>query len=137
MSEDKITLDIVTPYGSVFHGDVDEIVAQGSEGEFGAMAQHAPFMTSLRAGRLTAKQDGQELHFFVSWGFAEIGPDKITVLADSAEKSDEIDVDRAVEAKKRAEETMKMEDDVDFASEEAALERATSRIHIVEHSSGK
>lgn len=131
--EEKLRLDIVTPYGKVFGEDVDEVTASGSEGEFGVLPGHASFVTTLRAGILSCRQGSKQSYFFVSWGYAEVGPDKVVVLADSAERAEEIDVQRATEARKRAEERLKQQEDVDFARAESALERAVSRIHIAEH----
>lgn len=129
---DKITLEIVTPYGAVLSEEVDEVTAPGSEGEFGVLAGHAQFITTLKAGMLVSKAGSDTSYYFVSWGYAEVGPDKVVILADSAEKSMDIDVERATEAKRRAEERLRQEADIDFARAEAALERATARIHIAE-----
>jgi F-type H+-transporting ATPase subunit epsilon len=96
---DKLILDIVTPYGHVFTEEVDEVIASGSEGEFGVLPNHISFLTTLRVGMLTYKKGTETGHFFVSWGYAEVGPDKVTILADSAEKSEDIDIARAQEAK--------------------------------------
>jgi F-type H+-transporting ATPase subunit epsilon len=127
---DKLTLNIVTPYGNVFSDEVDEIVAAGSEGEFGVLPDHIPFLTTLKIGMLTYKKGAETGHIFVNWGYAEVGPDKVTVLADSAEKSDEIDVERAKEAMKRAEERLKQAEKFDEARATASVERAAARIHV-------
>lgn len=132
MAEGKLLLEIVTPQGLVFSSDVDEVTATGSEGEFGVLPGHVPFITTLKIGMLTGKKGNETLIFFVNWGYAEIGPDKVIVLADSAEKSDEIDVERAREAMKRAEERLKKAGDVDFARAESAVERSVTRIQISE-----
>jgi F-type H+-transporting ATPase subunit epsilon len=129
---EQLMLDIVTPYGLVFSEKVDEIIAPGSEGEFGVLSGHIPFLTTLNIGMLTYKKGNETGHFFVNWGYAEVGPDKVTILADSAERSDDIDIDRAIEAKKRAEEILKKAEQVDQARAKAAVERAASRIHIAE-----
>ncbi len=132
MAEGKLLLEIVTPQGLVFSSEVDEVTASGSEGEFGVLPGHVPFITTLKIGMLTCKKGNETLIFFVNWGYAEIGPDKVIVLADSAEKSDEIDVERAREAMKRAEERLKKAEDVDFARAESAVERSVTRIQISE-----
>ncbi len=129
---EKIKLDIVTPYGLIFSDDVDEVTAVGSEGEFGVLPGHAPFLTTLKTGMLTYKKGNEVRYIFVSSGFAEVGPDKVVVLADSAEKSEDIDVERAKAAMKRAEERLKKMEEIDFARAESALERATTRIRIAE-----
>lgn len=127
---ETLLLDIVTPYGHIFTEEVDEILAPGSEGEFGVLPDHAPFLTTLKIGILTYKKGSETGHFFMNWGYAEVGPDKVTVLADSAEKSDEINIDRAKEALKRAEKRLKQASDIDEARATAAVERAAARIHL-------
>ncbi len=129
---EKLTLDIVTPYGHVFTGEVDEIVAPGSEGEFGVLPEHISFLTTLKVGLLTCRTGSETLNFFVNWGYAEVGPDKVTILADSAEKSEEIDVERAREAMKRAEERLKQQQTVDQARATSSLNRAMTRIQVAE-----
>jgi F-type H+-transporting ATPase subunit epsilon len=129
---EKLKLDIVTPYGSVFNEEVDEITAAGSEGEFGVLPGHAPFLTTLKSGRFSCKTGAENIYFFVNWGYAEVGPEKVIILADSAELSTDIDVERAHEARQRAEERLKKEEEIDFTRAEAALERAITRIRIAE-----
>jgi F-type H+-transporting ATPase subunit epsilon len=129
---DKLILDIVTPYGHVFTEEVDEVIASGSEGEFGVLPNHISFLTTLRVGMLTYKKGTETGHFFVSWGYAEVGPDKVTILADSAEKSEDIDIARAQEAKKRAEDRLKQAEKYDEARATAALDRAMIRAQIAE-----
>ena len=127
---ETLQLDIVTPYGHIFTEEVDEILAPGSEGEFGVLPDHAPFLTTLKIGILSYKKGSETGYFFVNWGYAEVGPDKVTILADSAEKSDNIDPERAKESLKRAEERLKQAADIDEARATAAVARATARIHI-------
>ena len=134
---DKLRLDIVTPYGLTFSGDVDEITATGSEGEFGVLPGHASFITTLKTGMLTCKQGSGILYFFVSGGYAEVEPDKVTILADSSEKSEDIDIERAKAAMKRAEEQLKQAEEHDFALASASLERATIRIQVAEKRSAR
>jgi F-type H+-transporting ATPase subunit epsilon len=129
MSE-RLRLEIVTPYGSVFSGDADEVTAPGAEGEFGVLPGHAPFISTLKTGMLVCRQGSENIYFFVGWGYAEAGPEKVVVLADSAEMSTEIDIERALEAKKRWEESLKREEHVADTAAQAALERAVTRIHI-------
>jgi F-type H+-transporting ATPase subunit epsilon len=129
---DKLTLDIVTPYGHVFTDEVDEVVTTGSEGEFGVLPDHVPFLTTLKVGMLTYKKGSETGIFFINWGYAEVGPDKVTILADSAEKSEDIDVERAKAAMKRAEERLKQKENVDEARATASLERAIARMHVAE-----
>lgn len=130
--DNKLNLEIVTPFGLVFSDEVDEVIAQGSEGEFGVLPNHIPFFTTLKIGMLTYKKGNETGYFFVNWGYAEIGPDKVLILADSAEKSDDIDVERAIEAKKRAEERLKQAEKFDEAQTTAAIERSVARVQIAE-----
>ncbi len=132
MAEGKLLLEIVTPYGLIFSEEVDEVTGTGSEGEFGILPGHVPFVTTLKVGMLIAKTGKESKYFFVNWGYAEIGADKVMVLADSAERSEEIDVERAKEAMKRAEERLKKCEDCDFHRAEASLERAATRIQVAQ-----
>jgi F-type H+-transporting ATPase subunit epsilon len=129
---EKLRLDVVTPHGPVFSGDVDEVAASGSEGDFGVLPGHAPFMTTLRIGMLLARTDGRQEIFFVNSGYAEVTGEKVLVLADSSERSEDIDVERAVAARKRAEERLRKEDEIDFKRAEASLERAIMRMQVAE-----
>jgi F-type H+-transporting ATPase subunit epsilon len=132
MAEGKLLLEIVTPQGLVFSDEVDEVTATGSEGEFGVLPGHVPFVTTLKIGMLTCKKGNESKYFFVNWGYAEVGHEKVMILADSAEKSDEIDLERAMAARKRAEERLKHAENVDFTRAESALERAVARAQIIE-----
>jgi F-type H+-transporting ATPase subunit epsilon len=99
--ENALRLEIVTPYGLIFNGDVDELTATGSEGEFGVLPGHAPFITTLKTGIFTCKSGNETMLFFVSGGYAEVAYDKVTILAETAETADEIDATRAQAAKQR------------------------------------
>lgn len=132
----KLQVDIVTPTGAVFSGQVDEVTAPGSEGEFGVLPGHALFITTLKNGLVTIQNDGKTSYYFVSWGYAEVESERVIILADSAEHVEAIDYERAMEAKKRAEEKLKHAADVDEARAQAALERAITRIHIFENFGG-
>jgi F-type H+-transporting ATPase subunit epsilon len=132
MAEGKLLLEIVTPQGLVFSEEVDELTASGSEGEFGVLPGHVPFVTTLRIGMLSCKKGNETRYFFVNWGYSEIGPEKVLILADSAEKSDEIDIERAKAAMQRAEERLKKAEEIDFARAESALERAVTRVQVAE-----
>ena len=130
--EDRLKLEIVTPYGSVYSDDVDEFTAAGSEGEFGVLPGHAPFITTLKTGMLTYKKGDEAGYFFVSGGYAEVGPEKTTILADSAERAENIDLERARAAMTRADERLKQMEKVDFARATAAVERAAIRVQVAE-----
>lgn len=127
-----MVLEIVTPHGLVFSGDVDEITAAGTDGEFGVLPGHAPFVTTLKIGMLTYRKDKEVGYFFVNTGYADVGPERVTILADSAERSEDIDVERAKAAMRRAEERLKQAEKIDFARALAAMERATIRIQVAE-----
>ena len=129
---DSLKLEIVTPHGLVFSGDADEVTVAGTEGEFGVLPGHAPLMAMLKIGILVAKTGGKQQYFFVNSGYAEAGPDKVLIMADSAERAEDISLERALAARQRAEERLKKQENVDFARAESALERATSRIQIAE-----
>jgi F-type H+-transporting ATPase subunit epsilon len=101
----KILLEVVTPEKQLLSQPVDEVIAPGSEGEFGVLPGHCHFLSTLRIGELRYRVDGQTHSMAVLWGFAEVTPTKVTVMAEIAEKAEDIDVDRAtakvVEAERR------------------------------------
>lgn len=130
--ENKLKLEIVTPNGLILSEEVDEVVCSGSEGEFGVLPGHVPFFTTLKIGMLTYKKGNEARFVFVNWGYAEVGPDRVMVLADSAEKSDDIDVERAKAAMKRAEERLKQAAEVDQVRASSALDRSFARISVAE-----
>lgn len=133
--ENKLRLEIVTPYGPVFSGDVDEITAPGSEGEFTVLPQHTPLLTTLKIGMLVYRRGSEKGYFFVNRGYAEVTPGRVLILADSAERAEGIDVERAIAAKKRAEERLKHTEKFDQARATAALDRAITRIQVAEKKS--
>lgn len=128
----ELFLEVVTPQKAVVSEAVESVVAPGSEGEFGVLKGHTTFLTSLNMGPLRYKDSsGAERYLFVNGGFAEVLPDKVTILAESAERRKDIDVARAEEAKKRAETRLaNRTDNVDVARAEAALKRAIHRISL-------
>ena len=128
----NLKLEIVTPYGLILSEDVDEVACTGSEGDFGVLPGHVPFFTTLKVGMLSYKKGNSTKYVFVNWGYAEVGPDRVMILADSAEKSEDIDVERAKAAMKRAEERLKKAEEFDFARSSSSLERAVSRIQVAE-----
>lgn len=131
----NIRLEIVTPEKYVVDEEVQIAVAPGTLGEFGVLIGHTPFLTTLKTGTVHYKDaGGNERFVFVSSGFAEALPDKVTVLAESAERRRDIDVDRAKAAMERAEVRLKREqdEDVDFLRAKAALERALYRLKLVQ-----
>ncbi len=133
---ENIRLEVVTPEQSVVSEAAQIVMAPGSLGEFGVLTGHTPFLTTLKTGALKYKDESGQEHFvFVSSGFAEALPDRVTVLAESAERRRDIDVQRAKEAVDRAEKRLQSgEKDLDFIRAKAALLRAVSRIQLVETS---
>lgn len=129
---EKLLMDLVTPYRKVLSIEVDEITATGSLGEFGVLPGHAPFLTSLKIGELSYRQDGKVDHLALNWGYFEVEDDKVTILVETAEPADEIDLERARAAVVRAEEAMKklLPEDKDFRKYELALERALIRVQV-------
>jgi len=129
---EKMKLEIVTPYSKVLDMEVDEVTATGKIGEFGVLPGHAPFLTSLKIGELAYKNNGVTEHMALNWGYFEIQDDKIIVLVETAETSEEIDVERAKAALGRAEEALKKltAEDKQFKVYEAALERALIRVQV-------
>ena len=133
----NIRLEVVTPEKYVVDEEVEIAVAPGSLGEYGVLIGHTPFLTTLKAGEMHyTDASGAQRYVFVSGGFAEALPDKVTVLAESAERRSDIDVDRAKAAMERAQERLDQSraEDIDFNRAKAALERALHRIRLVETS---
>ena len=127
----KLTLEIVTGERLLLREeDVDEVVAPGAIGELGILPHHAPLVTSLQAGELRVKKDNEERPFFISGGFLEVRDDIVTVLADAAERGDEIDLERAEAARARAEAHLRGEQTVDRARAEASLHRSLMRLRV-------
>jgi len=131
---ENIRLEVVTPDKEVVNDMAQIVMAPGSLGEFGVLSGHTPFMTSLNTGAIHYRdQNGKDQYVFVSGGFAEALPDKVTVLAESAEKMEDIDPERAKKAMERAEKRLaqdRAKEQVDIARAKAAVERAVVRIRI-------
>ena len=131
---ENIRLEVVTPEKTVISEEAQIVASPGTLGEFGVLRGHTPFMTTLKTGiiRFTDAQ-GTERFIFVSGGFAEALPDKVTVLAESAERRSDIDLERAQAAHERAEKRLAQDrstEDIDFVRAKAALERALQRINL-------
>jgi F-type H+-transporting ATPase subunit epsilon len=132
---ENIKLEVVTPEKYVVSEDAQIVMAPGSLGEFGVLRGHTPFLTSLKIGRLHFKDtSGQERELFVSGGFAEALPDRVTVLAESAERRSEIDLERARAALERAQKRLAEEkaENINFERARAAMYRAMERIKVAE-----
>jgi len=132
----QIHLEVVTPSGPVIKDDVDIVTAPGYGGEFGVLANHAPFLSTIKTGTLSFKRDKQTKYLMVSGGFAEVSNNKITFLVESAEFGQDIDVDRAMLAKERAEKRLaqatQKSEQFNRTRAEAALQRALARIKTAE-----
>jgi F-type H+-transporting ATPase subunit epsilon len=132
----SINLEVVTPDQAVVSDEVQMVVAPGTYGEFGVLPGHTSFLTTLKTGMLRYKDTGgSERLVFINGGFAEVLPNKVTVLAESAERRRDIDIERARAAMKRAEERLaeaSRKEDLDFRRAQIALERAVARIRIAE-----
>lgn len=132
----QIHLEVVTPSGPVVSDEVDIVTAPGYGGEFGVLANHAPFLSTIKIGTLTFKKDKQVKNLMVSGGFSEVSNNKITFLVESAEYGHDIDVDRAMRAKERAEkrlaQAVQQTEKINRARAEAALQRALARLRAAE-----
>jgi F-type H+-transporting ATPase subunit epsilon len=128
----KLEVEIVTGERVILsETDVDMVVAPGSDGTLGILPKHAPLISTLAAGELRVKKGGREESIIVFGGFIEVTPEKVTILADTAERIDEIDVGRADEARRRAEEAIRQRGDtVEIEEALAALRRANLRLNV-------
>jgi F-type H+-transporting ATPase subunit epsilon len=128
---DTFQLEIVTPTRLLVKDAAEEAQIPGATGYLGILPGHAPLITELGVGEITYKSSGQTHTLAVAWGFAEVLPDKVTILAEAAEHPQEIDVSRAQRAKDRAEQRLKSNAaDVDYARAEDALRHAESRLDV-------
>ena len=126
-----LRLELVTPERRAFAEDVDMVVVPGIDGQLGILPHHTPLITALGVGEMKVRQGGQEQIFAVSGGFVEVRPDRVVVMADLAEHSDEIDEAAAVEARRQAEAQLgEVQDPVDLARARAALQTALMRERI-------
>ncbi len=137
MVEGKMMLDIVTPERKLVSAEVDEVTAPGFYGEFGVLPQHTPYLCQLGVGVLSYRTGSARYFVSIIEGYAEVGPDKITILAESAERAEDIDAARAQESRQRAQERMggqKSEEELDFDRAELSLKRAIARISVANQS---
>jgi len=128
----KINLKITTPERVVFEGQVDEVVLPTAMGEIGILPHHIPLVALLAPGEIRVKKNNEEILLAVSGGFIEVQPQRVIVLADTAEHAAEIDEERAEEARKRAQELVKKKqtDAADFALVAAKLEKELARLRV-------
>jgi F-type H+-transporting ATPase subunit epsilon len=131
---DELVLEIVTPEKMTFSGSVEDVTIPGSEGEFGVLRGHEALLSSVDIGELNFTKDGKKVYYAVNTGYAEVTGDKVTILIETAERSDSIDKDRARRAKENAEARLAQisKDHVEFERARAALMRATARLNVAE-----
>ena len=129
-----IKVNIVTPDGPVYDSEVNMIIAKTATGEIGVLPGHIPMVAPLEVGAVRLKTEGQTELVAVSGGFLEVRPDQVSILAQAAELSSTIDIDRAKEAVKRAEERLNQskQDGLDFKRAESSMRRAMNRINVYE-----
>jgi F-type H+-transporting ATPase subunit epsilon len=130
----RILLEIVTPERLVLSTEVDEVSAPGALGYFGVLPGHTPFITTLGLGELGYRIGNQWEYLAITWGYAEVLPNKVTILTQTAEMAEEIDIERAERAKRRAEERLRewstATADIDFERATTALQRAAIRLQV-------
>jgi F-type H+-transporting ATPase subunit epsilon len=132
--------EIVTQERTVFNGDADYVSLPGQEGMLGILPNHSPLLTTLAFGEVYVRHQGETLYFAVGGGFAEVQPDKVIVLADSAERADEIDLERAAAARERAKKEMQEgtpKDPTSYQAMEDALRRAKIRMTVATRRSSR
>jgi F-type H+-transporting ATPase subunit epsilon len=130
---DTFELEIVTPEKLVVKDEAEEAQIPGKNGYLGILPGHAPLITELSVGEITYRKGGATTHLSVAWGFAEVLPDKLTILAEVAERAEDIDVNRAKRARDRAEEQLRSSNpDTDFETAKDALDRADTRLKVAE-----
>jgi F-type H+-transporting ATPase subunit epsilon len=128
---DTFQLEIVTPEKKVVETAAAEVQIPGKNGYLGVLPGHAPLITELAVGEITFRDGGQEQRLAVAWGFAEVLPDKVTILAETAERPSEIDVERARKAKARAEQRLTSGDtNVDVERALNAIQKAETRLQV-------
>ena len=131
----KLNFEIITAEKIVYSDEVDVVIAPGSEGQLGILPQHAALMTMLQPGELVVRKGGEEDAMFVSGGFMEVCNNKVIVLADTAERAEDIDTERAEQAKARAENrVVTSATDADLSRARAAMLRSLMRLKVAEKS---
>ena len=128
---DTLHLQIITPDKRLVQEDADQVEMPGKSGYLGILPGHAPLITELTAGQLSYSKGGNTKYLAAAWGFAEVLPDKVTILADAAERPEDIDVNRAQEAKARAEQELREgSPEMDYDAVNLALRRAEVRLEV-------
>jgi F-type H+-transporting ATPase subunit epsilon len=135
MALDKLDLEIVTPERRVLSETVDEVVLPGVEGYFGVLPGHAPLLAALGVGEVSYRVGGQTRFLVVSGGFAEVLDNRVSVLAETCERAEEIDVERATRSRRTAEGELVRKDvsETEFRTAEVRLKRALARIEVTRH----
>jgi F-type H+-transporting ATPase subunit epsilon len=126
----SIELQIVTPDRMLVHEQVDEVEIPGVNGYFGVLPGHTPLLAALSVGELWYRKGQEKTYLAIALGFAEVLPDRVSILAQLAERADEIDVDRAESARKRAAERLEQKADVDYERARAALMKSMTRLQV-------
>jgi F-type H+-transporting ATPase subunit epsilon len=135
MADNAIKLIVVTPEREVVRDEVEELQVPGSEGYFGVLPGHAPLFSELKVGELAYRKGTRWTFLAVAWGFAEVLPDQVRILAETAERAHDIDLERAQRARQRAEELIaRGGEDLDYNKALVALERAIIRIQVSQKS---
>ena len=134
---DHIDLQIVTPDRRIVQEQVDEVEIPGSEGYFGVLPGHTPLLASLAVGELWYRKGAEKFFLSIAFGFAEVLPDRVTILARIAERAEEISVERAESARKRAEERIvQSKSDIDYERARLSLMKSVARLQVSAHISG-
>jgi F-type H+-transporting ATPase subunit epsilon len=132
---DTFELEIVTPEKLVVKDSAEEVQIPGRNGYLGVLPGHAPLITELGAGEISYKSDGQQHRLSVAWGFAEVLPEKVTVLAETVERAEEIDIPRAKQSLQKAEDSLKTaQTEEEFSLATAKIERAQARLNVAQKS---
>ena len=129
-----IHLEIVTPERLAYSDEVDAVVLPGSEGELGVLPHHAPLVSTLGVGELRIRKGGAEESFAIVGGFLQVRPDKVVVMAETADMASEIDLEKAQEARREAERALETgySEGADLSAARAALQHALLRIRVAE-----
>ena len=127
----RLTLEVVTPEGLLFQDEVDEVRAPGSQGYFGVLPGHTPFISTLGVGEISYRQGEERKSLTCFWGYCEVLPERVSILAELGERAEDIDVDRAEAARTRAEDRMKaIEGEAGFEQARLAYQRAVTRLAV-------
>ena len=133
----KLMLEVVTPEGLLLREEVDEVIAPGDKGYFGVLPGHTPFLATLGLGEIRYRQGAAWSHLTSFWGFCEVLPDRVNILAEVGEKAEDIDVGRAEAAKTQAMERMKaLRDEAGYEQARVAYIRAVTRLAVARRGPG-